>query len=504
MRHVQWRALALGRQERQAGHPDRRAQPSWCCRPQQATWTQRRRSGPALRRCSEQVPRRRCQAYSARRGLCLQTAVHRSQEAHTLVALSAEAEVSRLLGVQMLGDYPKTLDGVERRPFSWLSPASRSTAAASPAGMLPPPPRQLPALTPRRIPETAPPPTSAAGAAAERASTLEAPAKAPAGLARIRLGEHAVLWQRGNQTPAAHAATAADRSMPEPAVMPPPLVDYPDTALRGNSPADVPSYEQSAGPASEAPSAAQSADDGRSSSGGAPAWMVEHGSGEKADPSRRAAAEEDSRPSSSEYPITADADVDDVSDAELLQSPSPGAAPEPATEPPDAADSERDASEPNQSVTEAEERVFNAGEGGEAEMSGDAGLGAAAEQPSVSADDDVHGDPRQSRRKPSHKRSAPLVIKRGRGRPPKRCALPAKYAKIKISWVWPRIERLRTLPPVLPDHTVLLIAWPVLCLQAEGGSSRERQQRRRAQQCEAAPSEGRSPTRPCRRRPGCV
>ena len=333
-----------------------------------------------------------------------------------------------ILWLQVLGDYPKTSDGVDRRAFSWLSPTS-SSAAASPAGMLPPPPRSLLAPVARRPSSTAPLPASAVSAApaaqpsanraaAERALTvLQAPAKTPAALTRIEPGTSTVLWRRGAQAPV-HTVTAADSGTPEPSATRPALVDYPDTAARGDSPADPQSYERSVPPASEAPSAAQSADADRSRSGGAPAWMVQHGSAEKAGPPQHAA--EDSRLSSDEYPITADGDAGGASDAEVLQAP-PMSPPQASLEPdlPDAAYS--GASERSQPGTDAPRSGVSAGQDGDSRPAGAMERSSPVEQPSDVGDDIEQGEPRPSN--VQSKRAAEVVVKRGRGRPPKRYAV---------------------------------------------------------------------------------
>jgi len=337
----------------------------------------------------------------------------------------------------VLGDYPKTSDGVDRRAFSWLSPASRN-AAASPAGMLPPPPRPLPVPIARRPSSTAPLPASAAGAAppaqpcadgavAERAlALLEAPAKAPSALTRIKLGEHTVVWQRGARTPV-QTVTAPDSGTPEPSATRPALVDYPDTAARGDSPADVPSCQRSAGTASEAPSAAQSADADRSRSGGAPAWMLQHGSAEKAGPAPHAA--EASRLSSDEYPITSDGDAVGASDVEVVEATpaSPHeASPEPAPDLPDVAYCE--ASERSEPGTEEPNPGISARQDGDTEQDGAAKCSSPAGQPSDLGDDIAEGEPGPSQVLSTQKRSAEVVvIKRGRGRPPKRYAIRGIY-----------------------------------------------------------------------------
>ena len=335
--------------------------------------------------------------------------------------------------VQVLGDYPKTSDGVDRRAFSWLSPASRS-AAASPVGMLPPPPRSLLAPVAQRPSSTAPLPAPAVSAApaaqssADRAvaertlALLEAPAKAPAAPTRIKLGEHTVLWQRGAQT-AVQTVTAADSGTPEPSATRPALVDYPDTAARGDSPADAPSFQRSVGTASEVPSAAQSADADPSRSGGAPAWMVQHGSAEKAGPPPR--ADEDSRLSSDEYPITSDGGAGGASDVEVVEatpaSP-PDASPEPAPDLPDAAYSE--VSERSKPGTGAPRPGVSAGQDGNSRPAGAMERSSPAAQPSDVGDDIDQRKPRPSDIPSPQKRSAEVVVvKRGRGRPPKRYAV---------------------------------------------------------------------------------
>ena len=330
----------------------------------------------------------------------------------------------------MLGDYPKTSDGVDRRAFSWLSPAS-SKAAASPGGMLPPPPRSPLAPVARRtsgtalLPAPALSPAPAAehiadGPAAERAlAVLEPPAKAPAALSRIKMGEHTVVWQRGAQAPV-HAVTAPDSGTPEPSSTRPALVDYPDTAARGSSPADVPSFDHSVGTASDIPSAAQSADATRSRSGGPPAWMVQHGSAGKTNPPARTAA--DSRLSSDEYPLTSDGDAGGASDAEVLQSP-PTLPPEASPEPdlPDAAFAE--ASERSRPGTESPPPGVNGRQDGGTNVVSPMERSSPAEQPLDVNDDINEGEPHAYGTQTPHKRSAEIVIKRGRGRPPKRQAI---------------------------------------------------------------------------------
>jgi len=342
-----------------------------------------------------------------------------------------------ILWLQVLGDYLNTSDGVDRRAFSWLSPASRNTAA-SPAGMLPPPPRSLPAPIARRPSSAAPLPASAAsaaaaaqpsadGPAAERAlALLEPPAKTSAAQTRIKLGEHTVLWQRGAQTPV-QTVTVADSGTPEPSATRPALVDYPDTTARGDSPANAPSFEHSVRTASEVPSAAHSADADRSRSGGAPAWMVQHGSAEKAGLPQHAA--EDSRLSSDEYPITSDGGAGGASDVEVVEatpaSP-PDASPEPAPDLPDAAYSE--ASERSEPGTGAPQRAVSVEQDGDPEQAGAAERSSPAGLPADGSDDIERGEPRPPKIVLPQKRSAEVVvIKRGRGRTPKRYTIHGIY-----------------------------------------------------------------------------
>ena len=202
----------------------------------------------------------------------------------------------------MLGDYPKSLDGVDRRPFSLPTPVSASHGppisrlALPPRPLLPPPTWQLSSTVSRPAAKASTP--AAADAPAEPAldhlrEPMGPPQKAPASLARIRLGEHTVLWQRSGQNPvwpiAAYGVAAAS-----PVAAQSSLVDDPDTAPRGFATTDDMLDREYDAPLDDLPFAPPSEhDDG--SSGGLPEWMLQHGSAEK---QRHTVARADGEPAS--------------------------------------------------------------------------------------------------------------------------------------------------------------------------------------------------------------
>ena len=190
----------------------------------------------------------------------------------------------------MLGDYPKTSDGVDRRQFSWSTSVS---ATAGPLSSLLAQPFRPP-LPPSvlRPSSTALQPAaeaSALGAIAAPAAALPdrvpelmaPPPKAPTSLARIRLGEHTVLWQRSYQArvrpTAGYGVAAAAAASPAPTQSG--LVDYPDTAPRDTAKADDAQERDYDVPVDELPDAPQWGPDDVSA--GPPQWMLQQRSPEE-------------------------------------------------------------------------------------------------------------------------------------------------------------------------------------------------------------------------------
>jgi hypothetical protein len=183
---------------------------------------------------------------------------------------------------------------------------------------------------------------------------------APTSLARIRLGEHTVLWQRSGQAPmrptAGYGAAAASPAPTQSA-----LVDYPDTIPREAVSADEARDRDYDVPLDEVPSAPQSGhDDG--STGEPPEWMLQHGSPEE---QRHAMPRTDgdcASPPREGRATSASAVQDPSADAEMPQAPKPQTeaaaepAAEPELEPPQAADSEQHQSDALQQ-TAAEEQL---------------------------------------------------------------------------------------------------------------------------------------------------
>ena len=335
------------------------------------------------------------------------------------------------LAVQMLGDYPKSSDGVDRRPFSWSTPGSGQRGpliSRLPRPPLRPDTRRVSSAAPQTAPAagTPAPADGRAEAAPDRALELIAPPpKAPASLARIRLGEDTVLWQRSGQGPvrpiAGYGAAAASPAPTQSA-----LVDYLDTAPRLAPIADDAWDRDYDAPLDELPSTAKLGQ-GDGSSGELPSWMLQHGSAEKERHTMPRTRGERTSPSGSGRTTSA-ADAEDPSaTAEMPQAPAmqAEAAAQPVSEPPQAADGDKHDSDAPQLDSDAiqpmaaEQQPTSSGEGAGGAAPADAsdsrgepgGEPGGMARPAASQGDDVREQPGQA-----HEHSPPETNGRARKR----------------------------------------------------------------------------------------